>query len=112
MNYERLQELKIESEEERLSYGEIAEIEAAFAEVPDHQLRDLRENASASDMLEEIEDWLKFSAVLAKNNIAEELASSEPNINYILSELEDIEKLIGTANQPSVRDSYEAGSKH
>lgn len=112
MNLDRVKQLMIECDEERLSYGEIAEIETAFAEVPDHALRDLRENASAGDMLEEIEDWLHFSAVLAKNNIAEELASSEPNINYILSELEDIEKYIGTSNQPSVRDSYESGSKH
>lgn len=106
MNLERVRELKIESEEERLSYGEIAEIESAFAEVPDHALRDLRENASADDMLEEIEEWLHFSAVLAKNNIAEELKSSEPNVRYIISELKDIEKYIGTLNQPSVEDSY------
>lgn len=108
MNLQRLHELRVELEEERLSYGEIAEIETAFTEVPDHALRDLRDNAMASDMLDEIEEWLHFSAILAKNYIAEELASDEPNKNFILSQLEDIEKYIGTSNQPSVRDSYES----
>ena len=107
MNLQRVRELQREAEAERLSLGEISEIEAAFAEVPDHALRDLRENAMASDMLEEIADWIEFSAILAKNNIAQELASDEINKNYILAELEDIEKYIGTANQPSVRDSYQ-----
>lgn len=108
MNLERVNELKIEAEAERLSYGEIAEIEAAFAEVPDHALRDLRENATADDQLEEIAEWLHFSAILAKNNIAAEIASDEPNVKYILSELKDIEKYTGELNQPSVQDSYEA----
>lgn len=112
MNLERVNELKIEAEAERLSYGEIAEIEAAFADVPDHALRDLRENATATDMLEEIGDWLHFSAVLAKNNIAAEIASSEPNVNYILSELKDIEKFTGELNQPSVEDSYTAAGDY
>ena len=111
MNSERLAELKIEAEAERLSYGEIAEIEAAFALVPDHALRDLRENASADDMLEEIGEWLHFSAVLSKNYIAEELAdykkTGELNADFILRQLRDIEAFTGTSNQPSVMDTYE-----
>ena len=111
MNRQRLQELQIEAEAERLSYSEIAEIEAAFAEVPDHQLRDARENATADDMLEEIVDWLEFNAVLSKNAIAEELAdykkTGELNVDYILHQLRDIEAFTGEMNQPSVMDTYE-----
>lgn len=49
--YDRLREA---ADDEGLSYGEIAEIEAAFALIPDERLRDLRGNATADDMLDEI----------------------------------------------------------
>jgi hypothetical protein len=45
----------VELNAERISYAELAEIEDAFSEIPDDALRDLRENATASDMLDEIE---------------------------------------------------------
>jgi hypothetical protein len=56
MNKARIAELRTELDEERISYDSIAEIEAAFAEIPDSALRDLRENATTSDMLDEIAD--------------------------------------------------------
>lgn len=50
---------------------------------------------------------IKFNAILAKNEIAREIAKSVNegiNVSYIESLLQDIENYIGTANQPSVTD--------
>lgn len=50
---------------------------------------------------------LKFNAILAKNQIAREIAKSVTegiSVSYIESLLEDIEKYLGTANQPSVSE--------
>lgn len=58
MTRERLKELRKISEAENLSMNDIVEIEAAFDEIPDSELRDVRENATASDMLEELEIFL------------------------------------------------------
>jgi hypothetical protein len=55
MTTARLEYLRQEAEAERLDLVEIAEIEEAFSKIPDNQLRDLRENATATDMLDEIE---------------------------------------------------------
>ena len=55
MTRDRIQQLRREIEGERISYGELAEIEAAFAVIPDEELPEPRENAQASDMLDELE---------------------------------------------------------
>ena len=55
--YDRLREA---ADDESLSYGEVAEIESAFDEIPDSFLRDRRENATADDMLDEIASWSGF----------------------------------------------------
>jgi hypothetical protein len=55
MTKERLNYLRQESKAERLDLVEISEIENAFGKLPDTKLRDLRENASVADMLDEIE---------------------------------------------------------
>ena len=47
---------------------------------------------------------LKFNAILAKNEIAREIAKGELNVSRIESLLQDIENYIGTANQPSVNE--------
>jgi DNA-binding CsgD family transcriptional regulator len=50
---------------------------------------------------------LKFNAILAKNEIAREIAKSVEegiSVSYIESLLEDIEKYLGTVNQPSIRE--------
>ena len=52
MNLSRIQYLRGELDAEEISLEELSEIEAAFAEVPDSELTDLRENAMASDMLD------------------------------------------------------------
>jgi len=57
VNRARLAYLRGELEAEQISMGELAEIESAFENVPDALLRDRRENATASDMLDELEAW-------------------------------------------------------
>lgn len=47
---------------------------------------------------------LKFNAILAKNEIAREIATGELNVSRIESLLQDIENYIGTANQPLVSE--------
>lgn len=50
-----------------------------------------------------------FNAVLAKNQIAEQMKNHQTegfNVGFIMERLNDIEKYIGTANQPSVEDTY------
>lgn len=58
MNQQRINELRKELELEHISYGELAEIESAFAEIPDSELPEPRENALAVDMLNELESRL------------------------------------------------------
>jgi hypothetical protein len=55
----RIRELRAELDAERIDLVELAEIEEAFAKIPDSQLRDLRENAMAGDMLDELEAHTK-----------------------------------------------------
>ena len=52
---------------------------------------------------------LQFNAVLAKNMIAEQMGKHQTegiNVGLILECLNDIEKVIGTANQPTVEDTF------
>lgn len=55
MTKTRIKELRKELEAERISLNGILEIEAAFDEIPDSELPEPRENAMASDMLDELE---------------------------------------------------------
>lgn len=59
MKIERIRELRKELKAERISYGELSEIENEFARIPYNKLRDLRINATASDMLDELEKSIK-----------------------------------------------------
>ncbi len=56
MNKTTIKKLRKKIDNENISYGEIADIESAFAEIPDEQLRDLRENVMVGDMLDELEE--------------------------------------------------------
>jgi hypothetical protein len=58
MDRDALDYLRGELEAERISMGELALIESVFDTIPDEVLRDRRENAMASDMLDEIETHL------------------------------------------------------
>lgn len=55
MDISRSRYLRKELEAERIDLMELAEIEDAFAAIPDEHLRDLRANAMAEDMLDEID---------------------------------------------------------
>ena len=55
MKLSRIRELRVEVEAERISYGELYEIQSAFEELDPATLRDRPENATASDMLDELE---------------------------------------------------------
>lgn len=55
MNLSRINELRTELTHERISTSELIEIETAFAELDPTTLSDLPENATASDMLNELE---------------------------------------------------------
>lgn len=55
MSLARIKYLREALEEENIDLEELSEIEEAFKELPDEQLRDLRENATAADMLDELE---------------------------------------------------------
>lgn len=57
MTQERIDYLRRELEEERISLLELSEIEEEFALIPDSWLSDERENALAGDMLNEIEQY-------------------------------------------------------
>lgn len=55
MNKERLEYLRKELENETIDLVELSEIETEFNKIDVSTLRDLPENALASDMLDEIE---------------------------------------------------------
>lgn len=55
MTQERINYLRGELENESISYSELIEIEEAFRKIPDKDLPEPRENAMASDMLNELE---------------------------------------------------------
>lgn len=55
MNRTRIQELRVELDAERISYGELAEIASAFDEIDPATLSGDPEDAHASDMLNELE---------------------------------------------------------
>lgn len=56
---ERFEELKLSASEEKLSWNDLIELEEAFNEIPEDQLKDARENALSQDMLDELETFIK-----------------------------------------------------
>lgn len=55
MELSTIMQLRQSLDDENIDLTEIAIIEEAFSQIPDEELRDLRENATASDMLDELE---------------------------------------------------------
>ena len=55
MDLSRIITLREALEAENIDLEELSEIEEAFAKIPDSELSDLRENAMAADMLNELE---------------------------------------------------------
>jgi len=63
--------------EENIDLTELSEIEEAFKEFPDDQLRDLRENAMAGDMLDELETLVSPLEFALFDYIEEHFGESE-----------------------------------
>lgn len=55
LSLHRIKDLREVIEAEEISYGELAEINDAFLEIPEEELPEPRENAMASDQLDELE---------------------------------------------------------
>lgn len=55
LSLNRIKQLRASLEAENIDLSELSEIEEAFKQFPDENLRDLRENAMAVDMLDELE---------------------------------------------------------
>ena len=101
MSLSRIKTLRESLDEENIDLEELSEIEEAFKLVPDENLRDLRENASAADMLDELEELVSPLERLVYDYIVENYGESEANdpcynmgeiVNHIESKFEVKEK--------------------
>lgn len=79
MELSRIKYLQGEADAEALDLEEVAEIEAAFALIPNEELRDLRENALADDMLEELEALVTPMEKAIYEFVREHYGESEAN---------------------------------
>lgn len=77
MEIGRIKYLREQLESESIDLMELAEIESAFAEIPDNKLRDLRENAMATDMLDELESNVSELEWKIYDWVAEHFGDSE-----------------------------------
>lgn len=77
MNLSRILYLRGESSADVLSYGEIQEIQSEFDKIPDSELRDERENATASDMLDELRDRVSETEKVIYNFVLGNYGESE-----------------------------------
>lgn len=75
----RSRELRAALDAEEISMGELAEIDSAFHEIPRRELRDLPENATAEDQLDEI-DAARARHALDRLHTARSDASCARNI--------------------------------
>lgn len=79
MDIARIKYLRAELDNECIDLVELSEIEEAFNLIPDDELRDLRENAVASDMLDELEDRLSPTEHTIYEYVSENYGESEAN---------------------------------
>lgn len=77
MDISRIKVLRECLDDEYISTEELSEIEEEFNQIPDCELRDERENALASDMLDEIEARLPKLQTIIYNYIVENYGQSE-----------------------------------
>ena len=108
MNISRLHYLRGELEAEEISLEEISEIEAAFAEVPDVELTDLRENAMASDMLNELENRITTVEKTIYRFVARNFGVSEANypswdISALADEINNIQVIFGAEDSTLIK---------
>lgn len=100
MNLSRIMYLKGELEAEEIDLEELSEIEAAFAEVPDTELTDLRENATASDMLDVLRERVSIVEKTIYSAVKAGFGENEANdpswdISYIAEAINEIPIYIG-----------------
>lgn len=88
MKLARIKELRAALDAESISYGELAEIDDAFAEIDPATLNDLPENAMASDMLDELEARAFVPNVLNATTaiLGIEAAVAERGADYVYTE--------------------------
>ena len=108
MNISRLHYLRGELEAEEISIEEISEIEAAFAEVPDVELTDLRENAMASDMLDVLEGRVSTVEKTIYNWVKRNFGESEANdpswdISALANEINNIQVIFGAEDSTLIK---------
>lgn len=94
MEIGRIKYLREELEAERIDLEELSEIETAFAEIPDEELRDLRENALAGDMLDELEARVPAIAWIIYDYVSEHYGDNEADdpswaINPLAQHIQD-----------------------
>lgn len=79
MELSRIKYLREEADLEQSDYSEVAEIQAAFDKIPQEQLRDERENASLTDMLDELEAQVSPMERAIYEYVLEHYGDSEAN---------------------------------
>lgn len=79
MDLSRIKYLREALDEEALDLMEIAEIEEAFNEIPVDELRDLPENATVGDMLDELEERCSDLEHIIYDWVADNFGESEAN---------------------------------
>jgi hypothetical protein len=79
MSINRIKYLQDAGNNESLDLEELSEIEAAFDKIPQDELRDVKENALAMDMLDELEARVSPLEWAIYNWVAENFGESEAN---------------------------------
>lgn len=79
LSINRIKYLREEVESGEADLLELSEIEEAFKQIPDDKLRDVRENALASDMLDELETLVSPLEWAIYDWVAENFGESEAN---------------------------------
>ena len=77
MDISRIHQLREQLEEEAIDTAGLIEIEEAFAQIPDEELSEARENAMAIDMLDELESRVSPVELTIYNYVAEHYGENE-----------------------------------
>ena len=108
MNLSRIQYLRGELEAEEISLDELLEIEAAFATIPDDELPEPRENAMASDMLNELENRITTVEKTIYSFVVRNFGESEANdpswdISALADEINNIQVIFGAEDSTLIK---------
>jgi hypothetical protein len=79
LSVNRIKYLREVAEAESLDLDELSEIEQAFDKIPQEELRDVKENAMATDMLDELEERVTPLEWAIYNFVVENFGESEAN---------------------------------